>query len=80
MHLRELLAVQRGHQLPGARLGGDEVLRQRDGGVSANVAGGGGNEMLNVAEETADAEMLGEGEGLTPQPLHGLAAAPGPPP
>lgn len=62
MHLRELLAVQRGHQLPGPRLGGDEVLRQRDGGVSANIAGGGGekNWVLNVPEETGDAEMLEE--------------------
>lgn len=80
MHLRELLAVQGRHQLPGTRLGGDEVLRQRDGGVSANVAEGGEKKgVLNVAGETADAEKLGRGRGLPhnhfmaplqPQALH----------
>lgn len=55
VHLRQLFAVHRCHQLPGSRLGGDEVLRQCHGGVSANIAGR-GNGMLNVAEERRDAE------------------------
>lgn len=50
VHLRQLFAVQRCHQLPGSRLGGDEMLRQRHGGVSANITGR-ENGMLNVAEE-----------------------------
>lgn len=38
VHLCELLAVQRRHQLPGSRLCGDEVLRQRHRGESTHVA------------------------------------------
>lgn len=38
VHLCELLAVKRRHQLPGSRLSGDEVLRQRDSGESTHIA------------------------------------------
>lgn len=52
MHLRQLFAVQRCHQLPGSGLGGDEVLRQCHGGVGANITGGEGREgELKVVKE-----------------------------
>lgn len=41
VHLLQLFAVQRGHQLPGSRLGGDEMLRQGHSGVSTDITGGG---------------------------------------
>lgn len=37
MHLCELFAVERRHQLPGSGLRGDEVLRQCHRGVTADV-------------------------------------------
>lgn len=46
VHLCQLFAVQRCHQLPGSRLGGDEMLCQCHGGVSANITGR-ENRMLN---------------------------------
>lgn len=37
MHLRELLAVERCHQLPGSGLVGDEMLCQSHRGESADI-------------------------------------------
>lgn len=38
VHLSELLAVERRHQLPGSRLSGDEVLSQRHRGEATDIA------------------------------------------
>lgn len=55
VHLCELFTVKRRHQLPGSRLGGDEVLCQCHCGVTADVTEG--KEEWNVSVEK---EMLGE--------------------
>lgn len=83
MHLWKLFTVEGRHQLPGSRLGGDEVLCQRHFGVGADVTER-GKMKWNVSLDT---KMLVEEKGrqkrerlvLTPRPPHGPPEGPGPP-
>lgn len=80
VHLRELFAVKRRHQLPGSGLGGDEVLRQCHRGVTSDVTAG-GTEDISVGGKKIRRQMRERAlfHELTPRPLHGPSAAPGPP-